>query len=192
MPPAPPQVLDLFNGASLRLLEPNQAEAIFATVDANRAHLREWLPWVDTSTETAHTRAFLEHHAGLMAAGHSFGYSMWQGGRVIGMIGVHDIVPALHCGAIGYWLARAAQGRGLVTEAVRRILPVCYGVYGLERVEIRCAVGNHRGSAIPERLGFTFEGVLRHAQLLHGVFIDLRLYSLLRGEHYKDNASGAS
>ena len=165
-----------------RPLMPDHAEAIFATVEANRAHLREWLPWVDVSTEPAHTRAFLEDHARLFDAGRSFGFALWENQRVIGMIGAHDIVAANHQGAIGYWLANEVQGRGLIVNATREILRLCYDRYGMERVEIRCATGNVRSRAVPEKLGFTFEGILRHAQLLNGSFVDLRLYSLLRGE----------
>jgi hypothetical protein len=32
---------------SLALLEPRHAEELFRLTDANREHLREWLPWID-------------------------------------------------------------------------------------------------------------------------------------------------
>ena len=39
-------------GLELRPLQPADAPALFAVVDAHRASLREWLPWVD-ATKTA-------------------------------------------------------------------------------------------------------------------------------------------
>jgi ribosomal-protein-serine acetyltransferase len=190
--PLAPDTLPLTPTVEMRLLVPDQAEAIFATVERNRAHLRQWLPWVDPSTEAAHTRSFIEQHVKLRDEGLSFAYSFWEAGQVLGMIGVHDIAPPLCCAAIGYWLAESAQGRGIITQAVPRLLHICYDTFELERVEIRCAAGNQPSAAVPERLGFTYEGTLRHGQLLHGAFVDLRLYSLLRGEFYSASASRAS
>ncbi|MBI4220372.1 MAG: GNAT family N-acetyltransferase, partial [Chloroflexi bacterium] len=44
------------------------------------------------------------------------------------------------------------------------------------------AVDNIRSRAIPERLGFTFEGVQRQAALVNGKYQDLAIYSLLASE----------
>ena len=40
----------------LDVLNEADAEELFALVDANRAYLREWLPWLDENTEADHTR----------------------------------------------------------------------------------------------------------------------------------------
>jgi ribosomal-protein-serine acetyltransferase len=61
--------------------------------------------------------------------------------------------------------------RALVSEAFSR--------YALHRVEIRCATGNVKSAAIPQRLGFTEEGTLRQAEWLFDHWVDLRLFSML-------------
>jgi ribosomal-protein-serine acetyltransferase len=178
----PPPRLPPIGAVELRALKAAGAEAIFATVDESRAHLRVWLPWVDSSQDPSATRAFLEQHERSAAEGGTAGYALWENGRVIGIAGLHDIDASNRAAAIGYWLAAAAQGRGLITETVRRLLDLGFGGLELERIEIRCATGNTRSWAVPERLGFAFEGVLRHRQWLNGRPVDLRLYSLLAGE----------
>jgi len=40
-------------GLELRLLQPEHAKELFAVIDANRATLREWLPWVDATVKVA-------------------------------------------------------------------------------------------------------------------------------------------
>jgi len=43
----------------LRTLREEDAVVLFQLVDANRKHLREWLPWLDANTEVDHSRAFI-------------------------------------------------------------------------------------------------------------------------------------
>ena len=52
----------------------------------------------------------------------------------------------------------------------------------MERVEIRAGTGNKRSRAVPERLGFTYEGTLRRAQIVDGKWLDSAVYSMLREE----------
>ena len=57
----------------------------------------------------------------------------------------------------------------------------------LERMEIRCATGNTRSCAIPERLGFTREGVLRHGEWVNDRWVDLVVWGMLQ-EDWRDMA----
>jgi len=40
----------------------------------------------------------------------------------------------------------------------------------MNRVQIRCGVGNDKSSAIPRRLGFTFEGIERAGERHNHVY----------------------
>jgi ribosomal-protein-serine acetyltransferase len=80
---------------------------------------------------------------------------------------------------IGYWLAEEYEGRGLITRAVRALIDHAFGEWQLHRVEIRAAAENVRSRAVPERLGFTQEGVLREAELVGGEYQDLVVYGLV-------------
>ena len=83
---------------------------------------------------------------------------------------------------LGYWLGREFQGRGIVTDACRAVTRHALIELELNRVEIRCDTNNTRSKAIPLRLGFTLEGVLRRAELIHERYADLEVYSMLRTE----------
>ena len=66
-----------------------------------------------------------------------------------------------------------------MTRSCRALIDHAFSTLGLHRVVIRCAVENHRSRAIPERLGFTLEGIERESQWLYDHFVDLAIYALL-------------
>lgn len=52
----------------------------------------------------------------------------------------------------------------------------------MNRAQIRAMPENSRSIAIPARLGFTYEGIQRQAELLRGKFYDFAVYSMLASE----------
>ena len=44
----------------------------------------------------------------------------------------------------------------------------------INRVEIQCAVNTHKSIAIPERLGFTIEGIKREEKLVEQTIFKIR------------------
>lgn len=99
--------------------------------------------------------------------------------RIIGIVGFHGVCWDHHSTSIGYWLAESAQGRGTMTRAVQALVDHAFRVWRLHRVEIRAAVDNTRSRAIPERLGFTQEGVLRAAERIGDRYADQVVYARL-------------
>lgn len=167
---------------ALRAIHPDDAAAVYALVDKSREHLRAWLPWVDASRSAVYTREFFEHVVEQRERQTTAAYLILERGRIAGMIGLHDIEWTNCSFLIGYWVAARAQGRGLITRACRALVDLAFEEWGMERAVILCGVGNQRSSAVARRLGFTLEGIARHAQLLHGEFIDLEVWSQLRAE----------
>lgn len=49
-------------------------------------------------------------------------------------------------------------------------------------MEIRAGVNNLKSRSVPERLGFSFEGVARGGQRLYDRYIDLAVYGMLADE----------
>jgi ribosomal-protein-serine acetyltransferase len=74
------------------------------------------------------------------------------------------------------------QGKGIVTRSCLTMMGFAFDELKLNRVEIHVAVGNDRSSAIPERLGFTREGILRKMGWHAGEHVDLVVYGMLAEE----------
>jgi ribosomal-protein-serine acetyltransferase len=176
------QTLSLHAGQGIQLqpLADHHAEEAFALIQGNREHLSEWLPWVGRMQTTDDFRYYIRHCRQQQADGTDYGYIILHNHVMVGRIGIHYIHKLNKSCAIGYWLGKKFEGKGIITTACTALIEECFTTLGLNRIEIKCGTGNSKSAAIPERLGFTKEGVLRQAEWVNGGFIDLALYSLLK------------
>ena len=163
----------------LELIERGHVDELQKVIERNLDHLRPWMPWAREPT----TREGLAAFVGLRLRGHAEGKGFYAAirhrGRIAGTVGL-NIDQRDRAGEIGYWLDRDLQGRGLVTKSVAAVVERCFGELALHRVEIRCAPGNARSRAVPERLGFLEEGTVRDAErLAEDEYHDLVIYGRL-------------
>lgn len=172
----------LDNDLALELLAPRHAQELFELVDANREHLRPWMPWVESTRGIEDTSTFIKATLKQLASNNGFQTAIRAGDRIAGVVGMHGINWANRSTSIGYWLAESAQGQGIMTKACRAYVAHAFGALGLHRVEIRCAVRNARSRAIPKRLGFREEGEIRETEWVHGGFVNHVVYGLLAPE----------
>ena len=163
-------------------LQSHNAQELFAVSDANRDHLRRWLPWLDETRDVAATRDFIDYTRARAAAGIALHCAVVEHGRIVGVCGFCRIERAHQRANIGYWLAREARGRGIITRAVSALAQYSFDHMDLNRVVIACATENAESAAVAERCGFTFEGVARQAERLYDRYVDHRIYSRLRDD----------
>lgn len=168
--------------SQLRLLEETDAFELFALTDRNRVRLRQWLPFVDAAQSPDDSLAFIRMARKQLADNQGTHYGIFDQGKLAGVIGYHYIDWHNRFTSIGYWLGEQYQGKGLVTTAVRSLLDNAFHRWKLNRVEIRVATENLKSQAVPERLGFVKEGVLRQHEWLHDHFVDHISYSMLASE----------
>lgn len=166
----------------LRLLETRHAEELFDLVDANRDHLRSWLPWVDRTQELADVHDFIVGTQYQYAENRGFVTGIWYGTGLVGVVGHNEVNWENRFCRLGYWLAAPFEGKGIMTMACRAITTYSFQDMELNRVDIRAAVANSKSRAIPERLGFKLEGILRDAEWLYDRFVDHAVYGMLARE----------
>jgi ribosomal-protein-serine acetyltransferase len=163
----------------LGLVEERHAEPLFAVIERHREHLRTWLAWPDRTHSVEDLLAWIRGALARFAANKGFAAGLWSNRTLCGVAAYQPIDWENWSVALGYYLAADCQGRGLMTRAVRALVTHAFTELGLNRVEIRCAVGNGKSRAIPLRLGFSEEGVVREAQWLNGRFVDHVIYGML-------------
>lgn len=155
--------------------------AMAAAIARDQARLAEWMSW-------ARFPADLDDHANrVLQWSAAFGrredyvYGIFRDGAPIGGTGLHPRVgPRAY--EIGYWLAGAHEGQGIMAECVRAVARVAFAVHGADRVEIHMDPRNLRSAAVPRRLGFTHEATLRRRIPDGDVLADAMVWTLYREE----------
>lgn len=172
------QTLPLFGDYSLRPIHLADAADIFRAIDAQRAYLGRWLPFVDTTHHVEQTREVV---ARMTADPSNPVFTLRDGEAFAGLIGFKEADSASGSIEIGYWLREEFQGQGLMTAAVRTLCSYAFTTLDMRTIRIRCGTGNAPSNRIPQRLGFRLDHVQpRSEQLTGGEWIDLNVYLLER------------
>jgi Acetyltransferases, including N-acetylases of ribosomal proteins len=100
----------------------------------------------------------------------------------VGRIGLHHLNKQNKTGAIGYWLSKDAQGKGIMLKSCKALINYGFQNLDLHRIEIKAAINNLKSQAIPVKLNFLKEGILRQAEFVNNQFLDLFLYSMISDE----------
>jgi len=173
-------VVKVKNGLYLRRINQLDAAEVFDLIDKNRKHLRTWLPFIDTTYSVNNTHSFIE---GLQKPYcQEMVFTVCYNDSITGLIGFKDIDKANMRLEIGYWISKQDEGKGIVTDCCRTIIEKAFAKMNINRVQIKCGIGNERSSNVPKRLGFKFEGIERSGEKHRNGFIDLEVYGLLKSD----------
>ncbi len=175
-----PETIVVNEQVQLELINMRHAAALMKLIDKQRPYLSVWLPWVDNMLQLKDAEQYISGCKTRQNAGNEYGYVIRVNGQMAGRIGVYKINSFNQHAEIGYWLDESLQGRGIMTAACTSIVQQCFTQPGLHRLEIRCAEKNEKSAAIPLRLGFSYEGLLRDAEKLPSGFVSLKVFGLLR------------
>jgi ribosomal-protein-alanine N-acetyltransferase len=100
--------------------------------------------------------------------------------EVAGHASLSNVVRgAFQAAHLGYALRKSREGQGLMTEALRAILPYAFGTLRLHRVMANHMPSNRRSARVLRRLGFRREGLARDYLLIGGGWRDHVLTSLV-------------
>ncbi|MFD2285618.1 GNAT family N-acetyltransferase [Pedobacter petrophilus] len=166
----------------LELTHHTHAEGLFRSVDENRDHISKFLSWVDHMKTVEDTRNYIKTCTQLFNEGKEVSFVIIYAGKIAGRVGLHHINNLDKNAAIGYWLTEEAIGKGIIINSCKKLINYGFDVLGLNRIEIKVATQNFKSQAVPEKLNFVKEGILRQAAIMNNDFLDLILYSALKKE----------
>ena len=191
MTPIQPVLIDLPDKLvgpriTLRPFGDHDAQALWRAVDESRVSVGAWIPWVKDyrSVDEAISTVRRMRARWVLREDLAVGIFERDAGRLLGGSGLHRIDWTIRRFEIGYWLRASAVGHGYVSEAVQVLTRFAFDCLAANRVEIRMDVRNTRSRAVPERLGFVYEGCQRRSMPgVNAEPIDMAMFALIREDY---------
>ena len=113
-----------------------------------------------------------------------WGIEYKENGRLIGTVDFVSWQPKHNSAELGYVLSQPYWGKGITTEATKKLIQFGFDHMDLVRIQARCFVENIGSERVMEKVGMTFEGTLRKAMFAKGKHQDLKMYSILKEDFY--------
>ena len=164
----------------LREIGLDDAEAIFNTIDSERDYLEEWLPFVELTNSITFTRQFIENYQ--LSDKLDVTFTIFFQNKFVGIIGLKETDLDNKKTEIGFWMSDKYQHKGIMTCACKALIDFAFDEMNLNRIQLKAASGNFKSQGIPDRLGFTREGIERDGELHNRGFVDLVVFGLLKAD----------
>lgn len=148
----------------IRMPRAGDGKFVYEAIKSSINELKPWLPFaqkeqseqdVELNIREAHISFLKREDLRLLVF-------LKETGEFVASSGLHKIDWSIPKFEIGYWIDSRFSGNGYVTEAVKGISDFTFRELNAKRLEIRCDAKNTKSRAIPEKLGFTLEGILKN------------------------------
>jgi RimJ/RimL family protein N-acetyltransferase/ADP-ribose pyrophosphatase YjhB (NUDIX family) len=101
----------------------------------------------------------------------------------IGSISAMHVDERVESAELGWCIGKDWWGQGIMPEAGAAVIAYLIDEVGLNRVAARHDVRNPKSGRVMQKLGMTFEGVMRQAGVSNAGIGDIAVYSILRSEY---------
>lgn len=166
----------------LKYPDKNDAAPLFTLIQKEGARMSRWLPWVDAMDSVEEEAEFLRNSTEKMARGTLWVATILYEGQPCGMIDIHEISATHHHGEIGYWLAAAVEGKGIMSAALQKTIEIAFTELDLQRLGLLAEAKNVRSQKVALHAHFTQEGIMRKWRVFEDEYQDMVIFSLLKTE----------
>ncbi|KHF38890.1 GNAT family N-acetyltransferase [Halalkalibacter okhensis] len=165
----------------LRKIKTDDLEDMF--IYGSNANVTKCVTW-NTHQTRADTKEFidfaLDNYKNKQVA--PWGIEMKGEQKLIGTIDFVWWKPVHKTAEIGYVISEDYWGKGITTEAVKRLIEFGFRNMELFRIQAKCFVENIGSQRVMEKAGMSYEGTNRKDMLVKGIHRDLKVYSILKEE----------
>lgn len=111
--------------------------------------------------------------------GINWGISLKNSPKLLGIIGFYRMQPENYRAEIGYILLPEFHGKGIITEAVNRLITYGFDDLKLHSIEAVIDPENFASEKVLQKCGFVKEAHFKESEFYEGRFLDKVVYSLL-------------
>ncbi len=114
---------------------------------------------------------------------YNWGIELKEIDKLIGSIGVVDLSAKDKRCEVGYCMSKDYWNKGLMTEALKRVMNYLFIDVGVNRIQAKHDILNPSSSRVMEKAGMKYEGTLRQYYIRKdGTFGDIRMYAAVEKE----------
>lgn len=170
----------------LRRFREGEGGSFFRIVQHNQDYLTDHFPDLVSQTDSAEgAESFIRRRlaAWLLQEDYSFGVWDAKTAEMIGFIHLFHIEWSVPKGELAYFLDRDAAGKGIMTEALGRVVQFAFRQLEMEKLYLHMLTDNYASQRLARKLGFGREGDLRNEfRRTGGTLVDLMRMGLTREE----------
>jgi ribosomal-protein-alanine N-acetyltransferase len=154
--------------------------------EVSRAFLMPWEPaWPSDDLTRSAFRRRLKRYVDDQRNDLSYSFFVFRkpDGVLVGGLTLANIRRGVaQAGSLGYWMGEPFARQGMMSAAVRALLPFAFGALGLHRVEAACIPTNAASIRLLEKCGFEREGLARQYLCINNIWQDHLLFARLRDD----------
>ena len=178
----PSQVYEVDNNIVLRTAEVGDAQLISQYFTVNRDFLKPWEPERDEAFYS-----YVGWHQRLVKLSelHRLGIGFYllitdkNTQAMYGTISFSNLVRfPMHSCTVGYSLAESAQGKGIMSRALKMACHYMFDMQNMHRISACYMPHNQRSAAVLNKAGFVEEGFAKDYLLINGQWQDHKMMSL--------------
>ena len=164
----------------IQLLKVNESHApgLYQIIKNDRKKLIYWLPELKDTKSQNQELSFIKYAQHKMQRQKLFMYTILKDQRVVGELDLHNLDWQNQTGEIGYFLSSKVQGKGIMTKSVAALVKQAFLDLNLHKIMIETDPDNQKSKAIPKRLGFVYEGLLKDQRYINSKYRDAEIYSI--------------
>lgn len=150
---------------------------------ACRPDVTKYLTW-NPHPDRDYTREYLQYLGSRYATGMFYDWAIIYEPdcKMVGTCGFTSFNCSSDSAEVGYVLNPTYWGKGIVNEALTRVLRFGFEELKLHRIEARFMEGNDRSLRVMEKVGMHFEGIQRESMLVKGNYVNVGICSILASE----------
>ncbi len=142
----------------------------------SRSFLTPWEPiWPSDDLTRSGFRRRLRRYAEDIGEDRAYPFLVFRedNGTLLGGVTLANVRRGIvQAGTLGYWVGQPHAGKGIMTAALRVLLPTLFGELNLHRIEAACIPTNQSSIRVLEKCGFAREGLARRYLCINGVCQD--------------------
>jgi len=136
-----------------------------------------------------YTRSYIKSLQGRYRRGDFYDWAvvLKDSGKMIGTCGITSFDERNNFCELGYVINPEFHNMGYATEAVRKVMSICFDQFLFHRIEALHIEGNEASAAVMKKCGMSKDGTLRDYIFSKGEYKTVSIYSILVNEYRRRN-----